>query len=383
MDDLEYIARPVWRWLVDTPIWIATAYNLHRQEINPGALPALNGLDGISWVTGLLVALLVASLIVIAGLLRYVRNLKATVKKQPSVISEAKTGQVSDVGTVYGRLTQQQGSQTNDKQEPPEIVVGFLGEGGEISQTLNLQVQPVPEKPNIEERVHQKRIELLEKKRTFESETPTPGEGKTELERTMSLAMFYSINTYEKRIEEYLNEYRGYLEDADTFSLINDRYVRLEPIIRSNSPVSSVKLEVMVPEAFPFPTWNAYHLREIYQRTGGHFEDSSEPIEPEVFDDAAPTMQIPYSYNLPDSSHARNEIFFDDLDVEKRKNMYLVKYHIDGLIPFQNEALHPIDVWLGSISQPMSWDIPVKVYAKGLNPSVERHLKVNILMPGL
>lgn len=118
---IDYITKPLWRWLVAIPIALVTAYDLYRQEFNPTA-PRLWGiLNSWPWWVWLLLSLLVVAFIVIEGLWR--NNKENPDVKKPSVRSEAKNGGISIAagGDIVNPTIYPPGDYSKDKKRQEKL----------------------------------------------------------------------------------------------------------------------------------------------------------------------------------------------------------------------------------------------------------------------
>ncbi len=66
---------------------------------------------------------------------------------------------------------------------------------------------------------------------------------------------------------------------------------------------------------------------------------------------------------------------------EKQQGKSVYKYEIDDLIPFHLESLKPsILMWLEFITQSITCDILVKIYAKELHQPIEQNIEIEIIV---
>jgi len=77
-NQVEYIAKPLWRWIFLVPFGFMAAYSVWRQEMNPNLPALINIVSDWHWSVWVLIILLVVVAIVIEGLWRYNRSISKT-----------------------------------------------------------------------------------------------------------------------------------------------------------------------------------------------------------------------------------------------------------------------------------------------------------------
>ena len=270
----------------------------------------------------------------------------------------------------------------------PNIIVGLSDENGLLSQKITLHIKPLPEKPDIEELIKQKRIKLegklqalqLEEKSMKMDDLKVPLNIPNLKNPLIPNMINFLSEGYPQKIDAYLSEYKIYLNNLYSHAIIVDRYKELLPIVenRSSSPASLVKLELSVQDGLPYPP----NDKQIIKLTWKDGFSGKEPKEPEPFD-------IQRSIDFP-WSRLGNELVtsISPIDREKEKTGHIekqegksvYKYEIKDLIPFHLEAIKPIiAIWLESITQSTTFNIPVKIYAKELQP-VEENIELDIIL---
>src|SRR6266508_5950008 len=95
MEKMQYIIKPLWKWLVSFPFALIGFYDLYRQEINPNAPLLIGILGNWNWKIWLLLFLLILIIAIIEGVIRLnsqvktgeVRTFSLNPKKQRGGIS--------------------------------------------------------------------------------------------------------------------------------------------------------------------------------------------------------------------------------------------------------------------------------------------------------
>jgi len=260
----------------------------------------------------------------------------------------------------------------------PRILVGFQNETGHLVQRLQLQLNPLPPKPSVDEEVKQKRDKLLARKQNIKP-----------IHRPSDASIFEIIRKpnpkYEEEVEEYLEQYRKYLLKLHEHTIIGDRarYITLVVENQGLYPANNVTIELEMPTAYRKPS-GKQELEIWYSMEDEH--DLHPPEEPKLFNDF---MDIGRSH-LPSFALG---VPAQDLNTTKPSNtsgpefierdgLQLIVYHIKKLIQNRPENdFASFLLWLEDIEQSISWEIPVKIYAEELHRPLEQTLWLDIEIP--
>lgn len=122
---LDYIAKPLWRWIFLIPFGFMAGYSTWRQEMNPNLPPLINVVSKWHWSVWVLFSLLVVAAIVIEGLWRYNRDEnRGSSRDYPIIKSKAKEQSQSLVvgGDNYGQIIQLSNSEKQNETRIPRSI---------------------------------------------------------------------------------------------------------------------------------------------------------------------------------------------------------------------------------------------------------------------
>jgi len=156
--------------------------------------------------------------------------------------------------------------------EEPNVIVGFQDETGHLVETLQIQLRPLPPKPDFDLLVEEERKQLLDKRQGTRSSR--------ELVAAIAQTAFSMPNpNYEKDVEQYLLQYRSYLVRRYEHRIAGDRTRSLVPIVhnKGHRPANNVTIEFAMPEAFAEPDEHQRRVppvpEEILEKLGMSAED--------------------------------------------------------------------------------------------------------------
>jgi len=281
--------------------------------------------------------------------------------------------------------------QLEDQQ--PYIVVGFQDTACHLVERLELQLNPLPPKPDFDALIADKRRQLLAKQRDHEFS------GGLAAPITV-LALSKPNPHYEEEFERYLVEYRDYLLRQYEHTMAADRTRSLVPIARNEGqhPANSVTIELVMPKVYREPMAHQYRepllTKETVEKLGfteeqvKQFEDQyacKPPPEPQMF---ISQLESPLSYALP-RPHSLSQSPAPPQECEKRNTsgpihevrdgVCYIAYHIEQLVQHRPEDdFDPFFLWLGDVQHSTVWEIPVRITSADLRKPQEAHLILEI-----
>lgn len=260
----------------------------------------------------------------------------------------------------------------------PKINVGFMESNGVTAQKIVLHLQPIPSKPDFDGIILDKRSELFPRQsRIPSSDLP---KAMSKLAESMAKASFSKPNpNYKEEVEQYLLDYREYLEAA--FDINLDRAFQIKPIVINEGSVSASYLSI----EFEMPT--PYDRPKDHQ-TFDHSEVDKdflriyaiEPIEPQ-----STKSVLDLNVSLPMSSILDGIVprYHPSMgpDFENKDNTWYVTYQVDKLVPGKHEDdLDPFWIWAGDIYKPEVWEIGVRVYSEELIKPIDSKLFIEFII---
>jgi hypothetical protein len=258
----------------------------------------------------------------------------------------------------------------------PRIVVGWQDENQSLIQRLRLQLRPLPPKPPLDEMIKQKRDELLANK--------TKGRIATDSKLEITINLLFDPNPdYDKEVDEYLVEYRKYLMRRYDIAIINDRLLRIWPMVenRGTFPATSVTIELTMPPEFQLPS--PFQKIDAYLVGEGEKYLPSPPDEPEMFKpiDFGQGLSLPSFLHPEDSRIEKRQSNTDGPEIIERNGVKTVSYRIEKLI--QNRAETDFDallMWAGDVEQTTVWRIPIKIFAAELQYPLEDAIELELVV---
>lgn len=246
----------------------------------------------------------------------------------------------------------------------PHVVVGFQDGARHLVDRLELQLNPLPQKPDVDALVEEKRRDLLAKR-------PSSGavQGLAAVAAAIASAPFTQVNPhYEEEVEQYLVEYRDFV--IKEYECTVDRAHAVYPIIenRGNYPANDVTVEFAMPSDYREP---AEH--HCFDRSTSSAEEMGvyvfPPSEPEPFTsrlDMLDQLAIPGLYSpilppleLPSSIGGPNH--------EERDGIHYIAYTLERVVQHQPEDdFEPFWLWLADIDHSTVWRIPLRITSADL-----------------
>jgi len=265
----------------------------------------------------------------------------------------------------------------------PRIIVGFQDESRRLTRTLQLQLRPLPPKPDFDAPVEERCKQLPASQRSHQ-----PSHG---LAAAIVEAALGKLNPrYEEEIEQYPRQYRAYLVRRYERDIAPDRTRALTPIVKNQGShsASNVRIEFEMPKEYKRPakhqSLDSFPTEEELEEMGFTREELREledericglPLEPQRYISLYPSLlsTVPpplLSQELSNTSGPSHE---------ERDGVHYIVYHIDQLVQHRPEDnFDPFFAWLGDIEHSTTWEIPVSITSADLRKPQKDTLLVEI-----
>jgi len=364
---------------------VITAYPFIVSYLIPSQFAGgeLTSLFGWSWQTWLIILLvsIILTLLMQNWIEKFDKDINTPVSNTNT--TKTRTGDFSPavVNSPNARVTVEQ----NVKELPPPILVLKISNGeDEPDQKITLLLTPLPEKPDTENAIENKRKELLERIEDNESKS---GE--------KSLGLISELIRVEKqgwsdRVEEYLEKYRIYLNDVWANAVLDYRYMELSLVLENRvRPASNVVIQLEFPKDFPFPpNYITYLVRmnniSLDDGKGGSFTEKHEVEPPEQPNPYMSDKARSYLVKRADYYSLRNEkidIGEIEIDLQKRKGRTFTTFHFDSVLHnLASDNFPPIIMWLLDIKSGKSWVLPYQIYANELPEPIEGTIEIKAVV---
>jgi hypothetical protein len=271
----------------------------------------------------------------------------------------------------------------------PRISAGFQDDAGRLVKRIKFQLRPLPQSPDLDSLVEEKRKHLLRRK----ADEGSP------------LALVKRPNPdYLEELEQYLAEYRQFLYRQYEYSFALDRTRCIVPAVENggNGPATALKVELSMPKAYQAPAKHQFHprlprLEEIDGYSVESLQESKEFCEAILLDppqEPQPVVEfgvILGSVFYADSfvrspvpsviSSTRESDNTEGPIEETRDGVELIVYRVERLVQgCREDEFEPLWMWLGEIKHPMIWEIPVRITCAELPQPQEDMLVLDILV---
>lgn len=256
----------------------------------------------------------------------------------------------------------------------PRIAVGFQDDAHRLVKTVQLQLRPLPPKPDFDALVGEERKQLL-------GESWSPGE-------------------WTDAVEQYLMKYRDYLLKRYERRIAEDRTRSLVPIVENQGhyPANNVTVEFEMPGAYRQPEKHqlcdplligeeledlgvsVQELKELEDRRICGLPKKPKPPTSVLFPSLPALWADPRGLSPSLSSAGVQRIpnasgpFHEDRD-----GVHHIVYHIQQLVQHRPEDdFEPFFLWLGDARHSVVWKIPVTITSADLREPLEQVLQLDI-----
>jgi hypothetical protein len=375
----EVLFKPAWYWLITIIPTILTYIGIIPEDKRSGFVNQFYNLFPFwAWLTIALIAFATTILISANNYVKRKLNEQAKGNQPPS----------TSISQISGRDSYSSGRDTiiNEppkEKEPPNIFAGFLSQDHSLLERAVFRLCPLPPKPDFDELVKKERSRLLQK---YEPDIKKQHGTEKALHDMFSITIENSL--YAQWVEEYLPKYREYVEEVYNFSIITDRYRKMEIALqcRGMSPASLVILELYLPEDIHFPSSEIEWLRDEMIRMDGypggykpHRPKPPDPFESRIHPYDA-MMAPAYAYPIEAANVAPQ--IKGDYKISNRSGTNVIVYEVQDLI--QNHLytdLVPIPIWLDNFERSTVISVPIKIYSRDLaNSPIEKTIEIELIV---
>lgn len=255
----------------------------------------------------------------------------------------------------------------------PHIIVGFQDSAGHLVKKLELQLSPLPPKPDFDALVEEKRKELLANR--------PPTRSIAGLAAAIASASFSRPNPhYEDEVERYLVEFREFL--VRVYECIIDRAYAIHPIIenKGNHPANNVTIEFAMPADYKEPVEH-----QCFDCSAISPEDMEfyllQPPEPKPFINQ---LDILRDVALPDLSNTILSRIEPPSNIggpnhKQQDGIHYISYTVERLVQHRPEDdFNPFWLWLFDVNDPTVWEIPFTVTSADLHLPQKGRLLLDI-----
>jgi len=277
----------------------------------------------------------------------------------------------------------------NLQEKQPRLSIGFQDHAHHLIKRFQIQLAPLPPKPDLDALVKSKKSELLAKQRRPRSQNVLADLARMDL-------LSQPNPSYAEEVEEYLITYRKYLEKHYERSIAKDRTRSICPIAENqgNYPANNVRIEFAMPKAYREPMEHQLlkhrsedieddelrtELEEMYDE-----KVCGLPREPRPFINLVdnPALSLMYDDIQPVSPPTTTAYPLSNMsgpNSESRDGVHYIFYQANNLVQHRLETdFEPFYLWLGDINQSIVWEIPVRVTSADLREPHTETLLVEI-----
>ena len=267
----------------------------------------------------------------------------------------------------------------------PHIIVGFQDESRHLTRTLQLQLRPLPPKPDFDALVEERCKQLPASQRSHQ-----PSHG---LAAAIVEAALGKLNPrYEEEIEQYPRQYRAYLVRRYERDIAPDRTRPLIPIVKNQGShsASNVTIEFEMPKEYKrlakHQSLESFLTEEELEEPGFTKEGLRE-LEDEHICGLPPEPQRYVSLSLhaslwptvPPPSLSQELSNTSGPVHDERDGVHYIVYNIDQLVQHRPEDnFDPFFAWLGDIKHSTTWEIPVSITSADLRKPQKDTLLIEI-----
>jgi hypothetical protein len=269
----------------------------------------------------------------------------------------------------------------------PRITVGFQDAAHRSVKAVQLQLRPLPPKPDFDALVEDERKQL-------------PPESRSLGRLTVAGILSPRNPDYREEVEQYLTKYRDYLVKRYERKVAEDRTRFLVPIIENQGhyPANNVTIEFEMPGAYRQPEKHQICETEITEEDLEGLEGSEQvlrevedkyicglPKKPKPFIDTLRSSMATLwadprwlSPSLPSAQIQRTPNVSGPVH-EDRDGVHYIVYHVQQLVQHRPEdEFEPFFLWLGDVRHPVVWKIPVTITSADLREPLQEVLQLRI-----
>ena len=247
----------------------------------------------------------------------------------------------------------------------PKLSAAFHTPEGTPTDSLTIALLPVPDPPDFDSQVANKRRELL-------SQRPRPNDSAIPetLGTLAALALASAFSDpnpdFEHEVDEYLPRYRKYLIEKYEVALPRAFYTHPILLNTGTTAATSVILEIEMPSSYSPP--EPHQLAKL-EGLDEEFLDvvPIKPTEPKPtnprFDHTSSFFTLPPSLDLlvpppPDPN---------DSDLEQRVGRWYITYHVARIVPKRTYSeLNSFPIWAPAAAPSSPWELTARIYCAEL-----------------
>ena len=261
----------------------------------------------------------------------------------------------------------------------PDIEVGFRDLQGKLSNRIGFQLEPLAERPDIDELVAKERERLLTSSLVSPAVPPALSEFAKIATTVAAMAMSDPNPNYKDQLDEYLIDFRKYL--ITQYDIKLNRCLEITPILFNGGPISAtdITIELQMPQEYSPP-------EEHQLSTCTEFDESvrrlyvQKPIPPTrtisrlqapLINAASLMTPIQPAFQPPDIPS--NGPFYD-----LRGTTWNISYTVDKVVPsLVEDEFDPFPIWAGGVTDSSSWSVTAKIFCSELSTPLSSELYVD------
>ena len=258
----------------------------------------------------------------------------------------------------------------------PDIEVGFRDLQGNLSNRIEFQLEPLPERPDIDELVAKKKERLL-------SRSPTSPFAK-DLASMVLMAMGDPNPNYGEALDEYMSDFRKY--KIAEYEIGLDRCLEIGPMLSNQGPKSAtdIVLQLQMPQEYePLEEHQLATCEELNEdfRELELYVQKPIPPSPTISRLEAPlinaaSLMTPFQPDIRPPDIPSNGPFYN-----LRDGTWNVGYKLNSIAPcLVGDEFDPFPIWVGEVTQSSSWTVIAKVYCSELSTPITSELQIDLIV---
>ena len=252
----------------------------------------------------------------------------------------------------------------------PDIEVGFRDLQGNLSNRIEFQLEPLPERPDIDELVAKEKECLL-------SRSPTSP--------LMALKAMGDPNpNYGEELDEYMSDFRKY--KIAEYEIGLDRCLEIGPMLSNQGPKSAtdIVLQLQMPQEYePLEEHQLATCEELNEdfREIELYVQKRIPPSPTISWLKAPlinaaSFMTPFQPDIRPPDIPSNGPCYD-----LRDGTWNVDYKLNSIVPgISDDKFDPFPIWVGEVTQSSSWTVIAKVYCSELSTPITSELQIDLIV---
>ena len=255
----------------------------------------------------------------------------------------------------------------------PDIEVGFRYLQGNLSNRIEFQLEPLPERPDIDELVAKEKERLL-------SRSPTSPFAKD----LALMAMGDPNPNYGEALDEYMSDFRKY--KIAKYEIGLDRCLEIGPMLSNQGPKSAtgIVLQLQMPQEYePLEEHQLATCEELNEdfRELELYVQKPIPPSPTISRLEAPlinaaSLMTPFQLDIRPPDIPSNGPSHD-----LRDGTWNVGYKLNSIVPgIIDDEFDPFPIWVGEVTQSSSWTVIAKAYCSELSTPITSELQIDLIV---